>query len=117
MTSGSISRSLRCKTNAARVARPLFLCEAHEPLQRGGAQSGGRARNGCDEGRLCAGLAHAYHHLNFAWNGRKKTMAEADAQFSLNENFPRPSESGFCFNRYWSKRCLKCLVGGKNHRP
>lgn len=67
-------------------------------------------RDGCDEGRLCAGLAHAYHHLNFAWNGRKKTMAEADSQFSLNENFPHPSESGFCFDRYWSKRCLKCLA-------
>ena len=77
----------------------------------------GKAREVCDEGRLCAGLAHAYHHMNFAWNGRKKTMVEADSKFSLNENFPRPSESGFCFNRYWSKRCLKFLAGGKNHRP
>ena len=35
-------------------------------------------------------LEHAYHHLNFAWNGRFKTMREADAQFDRNEKFPYP---------------------------
>ncbi len=42
------------------------------------------------EGALAASLEHAYHHLNFAWNGRLKTMQEADAQFGRNEKFPRP---------------------------
>ena len=31
------------------------------------------------EGALAASLEHAYHHLNFAWNARFKTMQEADA--------------------------------------
>lgn len=49
---------------------------------------------------LSGSLAHAYHHLNFAWNGRNKTMAEADAQFSRNEKFPRH------FDRYWPRTAL-----------
>ena len=32
------------------------------------------------EGALAASLEHAYHHLNFAWNGRFKTMREADTE-------------------------------------
>ena len=54
--------------------------------------------------------------MNFAWNGRNKTMAEADDQFSKNENFPRPSEAGWDFYRYWSKKCQKCLAGGKRRK-
>ena len=50
--------------------------------------------------RLSMSLSHAYHHLNFAWNGCSKTMAEADAQFSRNEKFPRH------FDRYWSRSAL-----------
>ena len=42
------------------------------------------------EGALAVSLEHAYHHLNFAWNGRFETMREADAQFGRNEKFPRP---------------------------
>ena len=30
-----------------------------------------------EEGALAASLEHAYHHLNFAWNGRFKTMQDA----------------------------------------
>ena len=45
------------------------------------------------EGALAASLEHAYHHLNFAWNGRFKTMREADTQFDRNEKFPRPRDS------------------------
>lgn len=61
---------------------------------------------------LANSLAHAYHHLNFGWNSRRcvDTRRATDA-FSKNENFPRPSEASGCtFDRFWSKRCLKCLA-------
>ena len=58
------------------------------------------------EGALAVSLEHAYHHLNFAWNGRFKTMEEADAQFDRNEKFPRPSKTLRCFERFWSKTLL-----------
>lgn len=61
---------------------------------------------------LAASLAHAYHHLNFGWNSRRceNTRRATDA-FSKNANFPRPSEAAGCtFDRFWSKRCLKCLA-------
>ena len=55
------------------------------------------------EGALAASLEHAYHHLNFAWNGRFKTMQEADAQFSRNEKFPRPFGPIKWFAKFWPK--------------
>ena len=55
------------------------------------------------EGALAASLEHAYHHLNFAWNGRFKTMQEADAQFDRNEKFPRPHGTGGWFAKFWPK--------------
>ena len=58
------------------------------------------------EGALAASLEHAYHHLNFAWNGRFKTMQEADAQFARNEKFPRPFGSIEWFAKFWSKSLL-----------
>ena len=64
---------------------------------------------------LAASLAHAYHHMNFAWNTRRDETGghHGKGHFSKNENFPRPSEAGWTFNRYWSKSCLKCLAKGK----
>ena len=59
------------------------------------------------EGALAAALEHAYHHLNFAWNGRFKTMREADAQFDRNEKFPRPREKCDWFAKFWPKAMLK----------
>ena len=63
------------------------------------------------EGALAASLEHAYHHLNFAWNGRFKTMQEADAQFCRNEMFPRPHGEIGWFARFWTRtiptRCDK----------
>lgn len=59
------------------------------------------------EGALAASLEHAYHHLNFAWNGRFKTMREADAQFGRNEKFPRPSGPYRHFERFWPKSLVK----------
>ena len=56
-----------------------------------------------EEGMLAASLEHAYHHLNFAWNGRFKTMQEADAQFDRNEKFPRPCDFGGWFAKFWPK--------------
>lgn len=53
------------------------------------------------EGALAASLEHVYHHLNFAWNGRFKTMQEADAQFSRNDKFPRPHGAIGWFARFW----------------
>ena len=52
---------------------------------------------GFTEEHLAGSLSHAYHHLNFAWNGRNKTMLEADSHFSRNEKFPRH------FVRYWPR--------------
>jgi hypothetical protein len=63
-----------------------------------------------EEGALAASLEHAYHHLNFAWNGRFKTMQEADAQFGRNEKFPRPRDRCGCFAKFWPKSLLR---GGK----
>lgn len=58
------------------------------------------------EGALAASLEHAYHHLNFAWNGRFKTMQEADAQFARNEKFPRPFGPIKWFAKFWTKSLL-----------
>ena len=58
------------------------------------------------EGALAASFEHAYHHLNFAWNGRFKTMQEADAQFARNEKFPRP----FGPIKWFAKFCPKSLL-------
>ena len=59
-----------------------------------------------EEAGLNVSLEHAYHHLNFAWNGRFKTMQEADAQFSRNEKFPRPFGSIKWFAKFWPKSLL-----------
>lgn len=59
------------------------------------------------EGALAASLEHAYHHLNFAWNGRFKTMREADAQFDRNEKFPYPHGAVGWFAKFWSKSLIR----------
>ena len=59
------------------------------------------------EGAFSVSLEHAYHHLNFAWNGRFKTMEEADAHFDRNEKFPRPSGPFRHFERFWPKSLVK----------
>ena len=55
------------------------------------------------EETFAGSLEHAYHHLNFAWNGRFKTMREADAQFDWNEKFPRPHGAVGWFAKFWPK--------------
>ena len=45
-------------------------------------------------------------NLNFAWNGRFKTMREADAQFARNEKFPHPREKCDWFAKFWPKSLL-----------
>jgi hypothetical protein len=67
-----------------------------------------------EEGALAASLEHVYHHLNFAWNGRFKTMQEADAQFDRNEKFPRSGDIGGWFSKFWPKSLLR--VGGESER-
>ena len=59
------------------------------------------------EEALAASLEHAYHHLNFAWNGRFKTMREADAQFDRNEKFPRPRDKCGWFAKFWPKSLIR----------
>ena len=59
------------------------------------------------EGVLAASLEHAYHHLNFAWNGRFKTMREADAQFDRNEKFPYPHGAVGWFAKFWPKTLIR----------
>lgn len=61
------------------------------------------------ESALAASLEHAYHHLNFAWNARFKTMGETDAQPSRNEKFPRPNKTFGWFAKFWPKSIV-----GKN---
>lgn len=75
----------------------IRLAQGEKPAEGGAAFCEPREFR---EGRLAASLGHAYHHLNFAWNGRNKTMAEADSQFSRNEKFPRH------FVRYWPRTAL-----------
>ena len=60
-----------------------------------------------EEGALATSLEHAYHHLNFAWNGRFKTMREADAQFDRNEKFPYPRGAVGWFAKFWSKSLIR----------
>ena len=52
-------------------------------------------------------LAHAYHHMNFAWNVRNKTTKEADRNFDRDEKFPRPTERFDSFARFWSKSLIR----------
>lgn len=75
--------------------------------------SGGKRDDGAIEIHLAASLAHAYHHMNFGWNTRRDQDGEhhGKGHFSKNENFPRPSEVGSTFDRFWAKRCLKCMAG------
>ena len=58
------------------------------------------------ESALAASLEHAYHHLNFAWNGRFKTMRDADAQFGRNEKFPRPRNAVGWFAKFWPRALM-----------
>jgi hypothetical protein len=51
-------------------------------------------------------LEHVYHHLNFAWNVRKKEWEDADRHFSRDERFPKD------FVRFWPKSKLKRKVKG-----
>ena len=60
-----------------------------------------------EEEALAASLEDAYHHLNFAWNGRFKTLREADAQFDLNEKFPRPRDKCGRFAKFWPKSLIR----------
>ncbi len=69
-----------------------LLTDAFEPLTEEG---------------FAVSLEHAYHHLNFAWNGRFKTMHEADAQFARNEKFPRPNKTSGWFAKFWPKSMFK----------
>ena len=66
------------------------------------------------EEALAGSLEHAYHHLNFAWNGRFKTMQEADAQFGRNEKFPRPQGTVGRFGKFWPKAPVKRNRSGMN---
>ncbi len=59
------------------------------------------------EEALAASLEHAYHHLNFAWNGRFKTMQEADAQFGRNEKYPYPHGAVGWFTKFWSRSLIR----------
>jgi hypothetical protein len=52
-------------------------------------------------------LAHAYHHMNFAWNVRNKTTKEADRHFDRDEKFPRPTERFDSFARFWPKSLMR----------
>ena len=53
------------------------------------------------ESAIKVSLEHAYHHLNFAWNARKKEWKDADRHFERDEEFPTS------FVRFWQKAMLK----------
>ena len=83
---------------------------ARDGTRREGAVGDEPLRWPLQEGALAASLEHVYHHLNFAWNGRFKTMREADAQFDWNEKFPRSHDKCGWFAKFWPKSLLH---GGK----
>lgn len=64
-------------------------------------------RGPLNDGGLEASLAHAYHHMNFAWNVRNKTTKEADRHFDRDEKFPRPSGQFDSFARFWPKSLIR----------
>ena len=80
---------------------------ARDGTRREGAVGDEPLRWPLREGAIAASLEHAYHHLNFAWNGRFKTMREADAQFTRNEKFPHPHEKCGWFAQFWPKSLIK----------
>ena len=80
---------------------------AKDGTRRKGAVGDEPLRWPWQEGALAASLEHVYHHLNFAWNGRFKTMREADAQFDRNEKFPRPRDKCGWFAKFWPKAMSK----------
>ena len=49
------------------------------------------------ESAIKVSLEHAYHHLNFAWNVRKKEWEDADRHYERDEKFPKT------FVRFWPK--------------
>lgn len=59
------------------------------------------------ESGLEVSLAHAYHHMNTAWNARSKATKDADKDFDRNEKFPRPTEHFDSFSRYWPRSIIK----------
>ena len=59
------------------------------------------------EAGLEVSLAHAYHHMNFAWNVRNKAREETDRHFNRDEKFPRPTERFDSFARFWPKSLIK----------
>ena len=60
---------------------------AKDGTRREGAVDDEPLRWPLQEGALAVSLEHAYHHLNFAWNGRYKALREAEAPFGRNEKF------------------------------
>ena len=58
------------------------------------------------ESGIKVSLEHVYHHLNFAWNVRKKEWDDADRHFARDEKFPKD------FVRFWPKSKLKRKVKG-----
>ena len=80
---------------------------ARDGTRREGAAGDEPLRWPLREGALAASLEHAYHHLNFAWNGRFKTMREADAQFDRNEKFPYPHGAVGWFAKFWPRSLIR----------
>ena len=80
---------------------------AKDGTRREGAVGDGPVHWPLREGAIAASIEHAYHHLNFAWNGRFKTMQEADAQFNRNEKFPRPHGAVGWFARFWPRSLIR----------
>ena len=80
---------------------------AKDGTRREGAVGDGPLHWPLREGAIAASIEHAYHHLNFAWNGRFKTMQEADAQFNRNEKFPRPHGAVGWFAKFWPRSLIR----------
>lgn len=59
------------------------------------------------EAGLEVSIAHAYHHMNTAWNARSKATNDADKDFDRNEKFPRPTVLFDSFARYWPRAIVK----------
>ena len=73
--------SYSINTTLLTISDPSISQYAKDGTRRKGAVGDEPLHWPLQEGALAVSLEHAYHHPNFAWNGRFKTMREADAQF------------------------------------
>ncbi len=59
------------------------------------------------ESALAASLEHAYHHLNFAWNARFKTMGGNGCATLKKREIPAAQQNIGWFAKFWPKSIVR----------